>query len=239
VSSLSDDRGLTDIALPDLEALLGLIDRERIRCPVTEAALASHGLEHVFERVRSLGDLDGPTLRTVLRVSIAERRHRPVPRVDLVWTGPEALVSTARDTLVVVRELFESARKNVLIGGYAFDHGKDIFAPLYKAMKDRGVETVIFVNTVEGFLEKNWPFGDPLPEIYSDPRTADAESRVSLHAKCIVVDESKALVTSANFTDRGQTRNIEMGVLIDDSGLATRLVHQWRALIESGLVVRG
>jgi PLD-like domain len=238
VSPLSDDRGLTDIALPDLEALLGLIDRERIRCPVTEAALASHGLEHVFERIASLGDLDGPTLRTVLRVSIAERRHRPVPRVDLVWTGPEALVSTARDTLVVVKELFEGAQKNVLIGGYAFDHGKDIFAPLHKAMKDRGVETVIFVNTVEGFLEKNWPFGEPLPEIYSDPRTADAESRVSLHAKCIVVDESKALVTSANFTDRGQTRNIEMGVLIDDPDLASRLVQQWRGLIESGLVVR-
>jgi hypothetical protein len=27
-----------------------------------------------------------------------------------------------------------------------------------------------------------------------------------------------------------------MGVLIDDPGLATRLVHQWRGLIESGLV---
>jgi PLD-like domain len=238
VSSLSDDRGFTDIALPDLEALLGLIDRERIRCPVTEAALASHGLEHLFERVASLGDLDGATLRTVLRIAIAERRCRPVPRVDLVWTGPEAHVSAARDTLVVVRELFESARKNVLIGGYAFDHGEDIFAPLHEAMKERGVETTIFVNTVKGFLEKNWPFGEPLPEIYSDPRTADPESRVSLHAKWIVVDEAKALVTSANFTDRGQTRNIEMGVLIDDPDFASRLVQQWRGLIESGLVTK-
>jgi phosphatidylserine/phosphatidylglycerophosphate/cardiolipin synthase-like enzyme len=45
-------------------------------------------------------------------------------------------------------------------------------------------------------------------------------------------------VTSANFTDRGQTRNIEMGVLVDDPGLASRLVHQWRGLIESGLVTK-
>ncbi len=235
---MSEDRGLTEVALPDLEALLRLIERERIRPPATEAALASHGLEHVFEHLGTLGRLDAVSLQAVLRIAIAERRYRPVPRVDLVWTGPEALVSTARDTLVVVRELFENAQKSVLIGGYAFDHGKEIFAPLHKVMAERGVETTMFVDSAEGFLEKNWPFGDPLPAIYCDPRTADLEARSSLHAKCIVVDEARALVTSANFTDRGQTRNIEMGVLVDDPGLATRLVHQWRGLIESGLVTK-
>jgi len=49
---------------------------------------------------------------------------------------------------------------------------------------------------------------------------------------------AKALVTSANFTGRGQSRNIEMGILVDAPGLATRLVHQWRGLIESGLVTK-
>ncbi|MGH9319806.1 MAG: DISARM system phospholipase D-like protein DrmC [Vicinamibacteria bacterium] len=229
---------MTEIALPDLEALLRLLELDRIRAPATEAALASHGLEHVFEHLGSLGRLDAVALQAVLRVAIAERRYRPVPRVDLVWTGPEAHVATARDTLVVVRELFENAQRSVLIGGYAFDHGKDIFAPLHVAMAERGVETTIFLNDAVGFLEKNWPFGEPLPAIYCDPRTVEKESRFSLHAKCIVVDEAGALVTSANFTDRGQTRNIEMGVLVDDPGLATRLVQQWRGLIESGLVTK-
>jgi phosphatidylserine/phosphatidylglycerophosphate/cardiolipin synthase-like enzyme len=105
-------------------------------------------------------------------------------------------------------------------------------------MVEKGVETTIFMDSVEGFLEGNWLFGEPLPEIYFDPRTAVAQAKCSLHAKCIVVDEARALVTSANFTDRGQTRNIEMGVLVDDPALATRLVHQWRGLIESGLVTR-
>jgi len=56
------------------------------------------------------------------------------------------------------------------------------------------------------------------------------------HAKCIVVDDREALVTSANFTDRGQTRNIEVGVLIEDSRFASRLAGQWRGLVETGLV---
>ena len=58
----------------------------------------------------------------------------------------------------------------------------------------------------------------------------------SLHAKCIVVDGSTALVTSANFTDRGQTRNIEAGVLVRDRGFAERLASQWIGLIEAKLV---
>ena len=111
---MSEDRSLTEVALPDLEALLRLIERERIRPPATEAALASHGLEHIAEHVGTLRQLDSASLQAVLRVAIAERRYRPVPRVDLVWTGPEALISTARDTLVVVRELFENAEKSVL-----------------------------------------------------------------------------------------------------------------------------
>lgn len=235
---MSATRGLTDIALPDLEALLRNLEHERVRSPLTATALVALGLGHLHEHLGELSKLDASALTVVLRTVIAERRLRPVPRVDLVWTGPEANVSTARDTLVVVRELFESASESVLIGGYRFDHGRELFAPLHKAMKERGVETLIFMDSADDFLEKNWPFGEPLPTLYCDPRTADPQSRFSLHAKCIVVDEVRALVTSANFTDRGQTRNLEMGVLIEDPGVASRLVHQWRGLIESGLVER-
>jgi hypothetical protein len=50
------------------------------------------------------------------------------------------------------------------------------------------------------------------------------------------VDDRFALVTWANFTDRGQTRNIEAGVLVEDRAFASALAAQWRGLIESGLV---
>ncbi len=236
---MTEGRGFTDASLPDLEALLQNLERERVRCPLTETNLVALGLGHLHDALGEIAKLDAATLATVLRIAIAERRLRPVPRIGLVWTGPEAHGSTARDTLVVVREIFEHARKSVLIGGYRFDHGKELFAPLHAVMKERHVETKIFLDDASGFIEKNWPFGEPFPEMYCDPRTADAASRFSLHAKCIVADERKALVTSANFTDRGQTRNLEMGVLIEDGAFASRLVQQWRGLVEAGLLVRG
>jgi phosphatidylserine/phosphatidylglycerophosphate/cardiolipin synthase-like enzyme len=60
----------------------------------------------------------------------------------------------------------------------------------------------------------------------------------SLHAKCTVVDDERTLITSANFTDRGQTRNIEAGVLIEDGAFAEEVSAQWRLLITADLVRR-
>ena len=119
-------------------------------------------------------------------------------------------------------------------------------------MRDHRVETSIYLDVERSkggvdvdeyvraaaarFLTKNWPFGAPFPTLYYDPRTAMPGSVASLHAKCIVVDRTRTLITSANFTDRGQTRNIELGVLIDDVSFAARVAAQWRSLVESGVL---
>ena len=66
-------------------------------------------------------------------------------------------------------------------------------------------------------------------------RTAEPTSTASLHAKCIVVDDRRALVTSANFTSRGQERNVEVGVLVESEKFARELVHQWRNAAEAGV----
>ncbi len=154
---------------------------------------------------------------------------------------------------MVVRELFQSAQKSVLVAGFSFDHGEEILRPLYEAMRDRGVEASLFLDlnafvvpgvlgdpvaaAVASFMAKNWPFGDPKPAVFYDPRTADRSARVSLHAKCVVVDERRALVTSANFTSRGQARNVEVGALVEDPDFAATLVGQWRGLLADGLLV--
>ena len=134
-------RGLTEIALPDLEALLQNLEHQRLRCPLSVTSLLANGLDHLTPHLNDVMNLEAPALEAP-----AERRFRPVPRVELVWTGPEASVSPARDTRVVVRELFESATKTVVIGGYSFTAGEDIFAPLHEGMAERGVHTTMFLD---------------------------------------------------------------------------------------------
>ena len=82
-----------------------------------------------------------------------------------------------------------------------------------------------------------WP-GEKLPELFYDPRSLDLETvkRSSLHAKCIVVDRRTAFVTSANFTEAAQTRNIEVGALIRCDRFAARLAAHFDTLAEAGLL---
>ena len=88
------------------------------------------------------------------------------------------------------------------------------------------------------FFRLMWPFGDPKPAMYFDPRTAEKHSAVSLHAKCVVIDHEYTLITSANFTDRGQTRNLEAGVAIEDRRFAASLERQWLNLVDAEVVIR-
>ncbi len=173
-----------------------------------------------------------------------------MPRLELVWTSKEAGLRPGRDTAVVVRELFARAEKTVLIGGFRFDHGQEILAPLHQAMAERGVDVEIFRRHSEepsrgriptgsrrrrsnGFYARNWPFGPPRPDLCYDPETVVPGAPTSLHAKCLVVDTRVALVSSANFTERGLTRNLEAGV-IEDTTFARRLSEQWLALVDTG-----
>ena len=44
-------------------------------------------------------------------------------------------------------------------------------------------------------------------------------------------------IGSANFTDRGQSRNIEVGAVIEDASFARALASQWRSATAAGVFV--
>jgi phosphatidylserine/phosphatidylglycerophosphate/cardiolipin synthase-like enzyme len=249
-------RALSEVSRAAIEQLASAIERGRIECPLREIELLDEGLGPVARPVLdALGGLDTAGALAVLRAVLAERSYRPPPRLDLVWSGPEARGTTPRDTSLVVRALFEGAEREVLVGGYSFDK-PDILAPLHRAMSERGVRATVFMDIketarsaaladqhaialIDQFFFRVWTFGAPRPTVYWDPRTArPGPPWQSLHAKCIVVDDSRALVTSANFTGRGQDRNIEVGVLIEDRAFASELAAQWRALVAAGVLTR-
>jgi phosphatidylserine/phosphatidylglycerophosphate/cardiolipin synthase-like enzyme len=251
-----DELGLSPVPEPLLRQLAEAVAAGRIACPLAETRLQATGLGPLARTIAPvLAGLDAAATLAVLRVAIAERVHRAPPRISLVWTGPEGNASTANDTALTIRALFAGARRSVVVGGYAFDK-PEILAPLHAVMVAYGVTATFFVDidgeartaaeaeefaneAIRRFLRDVWTFGAPRPEVYYDPRTAmPGPPWASLHAKCVVVDDARALITSANFTDRGQTRNIEAGVLVEDAAFASELAGQWRMLIGAGLVRR-
>lgn len=191
--------------------------------------------------------------------SLAKERsaNGDVSSVELVWTGPEGVQSSSRDTGVVVRELFRSATKSILIAGFAVHRGREIFRQLADRMTEKAdLEVRMFLNIpralrdttltehlvarfARDFRRDHWD-GVRVPEVFYDPRSLvmDERKRTSLHAKCVVVDGATSFVTSANFTEAAQQRNIEVGALIRDSRFSRNLIQQFDTLIESGALVQ-
>jgi phosphatidylserine/phosphatidylglycerophosphate/cardiolipin synthase-like enzyme len=170
----------------------------------------------------------------------AERTIRPRPQLDLVWSGPESAQAQSRDTGQVLRELFESAERHVIIAGFAFWGASTIFDVLHRRalLKQLTIEFFIHLDqtgknqqmTPANFFQYTWPWSDVIPIVHYDARADSDEAQGSMHAKCVVVDDASAFITSANFTSAAQTTNVEVGVLVRDSEFAQRVSAQWRSL---------
>lgn len=218
---------LTCVSTLDLERLHAALVGQRVPFPLSRLSLLGEGLEALSELTTVLNSVGRDGCLAAVAAVIAERR-RTAASPELVWTGPESRRSGARDTAVVLADLFGRATARVLLAGFVFDHAAAVLEPLHAAMA-RGVACRVFADAAaaSAFTRDHWPFGPPFPEVYGflpAPGTF-----ASLHAKCVVVDGRWVLVTSANFTDRGQTRNVEVGVLLDDSNLASLLEAQFAA----------
>ncbi|WP_165251989.1 DISARM system phospholipase D-like protein DrmC [Paludisphaera soli] len=193
-----------------------------------------------------------------LDMIVADRRSRPAleDRIDLVTTGPDVAGVVNRDTSVVVRELFSTATSSVLIAGYAVYQGQKVFRALADRMQERPeLEVRIILDIQRGlgdsssaselvkrfaarFRSHQWPSGRPFPELFFDPRSVEqqAERRTCMHAKCIVVDLHSVFVSSANFTEAAQQRNIEVGLIIRSSQLADRVTLFFSSMISAGFL---
>jgi len=248
---------LSQVSTSMLERLRQELAAGRVKTPVDRASLVGFGIKNQLDALlAALSGHKSAACIAILDVALAERTRRK-PSPELVWTGPEGGASTARDTAVVLKQLFEQARSRVVLAGYSFDHARDVLEPLHRSMCDHGVQAIFFVHIQQAstlrdppdhharqeladFRMKTWPFGPPYPKVYYDKRALiPGPPWCSLHAKCVAVDGKRAFVSSANFTERGQERNIEVGVLIEDRAFAEFLTAQWLGLIDSGLVGEG
>lgn len=250
---------LSPVSTSVLERLRAAIDAGSLETPITRTSLIAFGVRHQLDSISdALSGHSRAACLTILDVALSEREKLARPSPELVWTGPEGHGAAARDTAVVLRELFESARDHVILAGYSFTKAKSLLFPLHETMRSHGVRATFFVDieqpdvptdpperhaeeALADFMRRNWKFGPPYPDLYYDKRAivpAVSHQYQRIHAKCVVVDGERAFVSSANFTMQAQERNIEVGVLLHDNLFASHLANQWLSLIDARLVGR-
>ena len=183
----------------------------------------------------------GPT-RTV--------QHTASGGPQLVWSGPEAS-GPPGNTRRVYEELFGSAKRSLWVVSFGYADGPDVFRRLAQHLDATPRLRVTLVLNVrrpktqkalrrktgarrfaKRFWNKGWP-GKIRPRVYYDPRPIAGETG-KLHAKVVVADEERALITSANLTPAAWDDNIELGLFVRDPALAGGVVAHFERLIELG-----
>jgi phosphatidylserine/phosphatidylglycerophosphate/cardiolipin synthase-like enzyme len=249
------------LSRPALGGLATALDLGRLSFPVYPFSLAPYVPEELcpviaveLNQLRQQG-MSAAHMAYMLKLLAQERTisYQQQDQVNLVWTGPEVLGTESRDTAVVVRELFSSARHSVLIASFAIDQGAkghELFRPLADRMaaspnlsvrmflnvkrqyNDKTPTPILLRQFSENFRQRVWP-GQRLPDVFHDPRSLElsSNSNACLHAKCIVVDEERVFITSANFTEAAHQRNIEAGVLISNQIAARAIRSQFEMLV--------
>jgi phosphatidylserine/phosphatidylglycerophosphate/cardiolipin synthase-like enzyme len=248
----------------DLPPLIAALRSGRLSAPFTATVierLVGHSVSaetvEAIEQLHRIG-FSELQLAAALELILQDRQRRPrlEDAIDLVTSGPEASGLANRDTAVVVRELFANAVESVLVAGYVVFQGHRVFQALADRMHEYPEVTVrMFLDIQRSpgetsadselmrrfaarFRNYDWPKDRPLPLVFYDPRSLEISrhKRSCLHAKCIVVDKKTLFVSSANFTEAAQERNIEVGVLIHSRPLAEQLVRHFDTLLSAGLM---
>ncbi|MGI8962182.1 MAG: DISARM system phospholipase D-like protein DrmC [Bryobacteraceae bacterium] len=243
---------LLDLSQADLRALASALRSGRLTGAFSilglQRLLGSHasiGLAEWLTRMSNTGC--GLESMAAWLEAFAEALHDRTPveqAIQLVTTAPPGSAAVHRDTSVVVQDLFRRAQKSVLVSTYGIYGGREIFQSLAERMHaNPGLAVNIFANIdtkpsnpgtaneivsrfVQHFRQHHWPDLSRMPILYYDIRSIEQDPFESavLHSKCIVIDGEETLVTSANFTEAAQRRNVEVGLLVKSQTVAGQIL---------------
>ncbi|MCW1924256.1 DISARM system phospholipase D-like protein DrmC [Luteolibacter arcticus] len=175
----------------------------------------------------------------------------------LVITGPaipgEQILSTGSRFI----EIVQHAKRELMLATFALYQGDQILAPIHEAMeRNHGLEVTLILNIPRRygdttlseeiiasfrneFFGKHWPWPER-PKVYFSPASLHltVAERSSMHGKFLIADEERCFITSANFTEAAQRRNIEVGVELSGSLEPTKLSGYFKSLIREGKLTR-
>jgi len=199
----------------------------------------------------------GAAVAAVLDARHGERR----PPVQVVSTQPGVAESGFRSTPSVLRQMFRSAKREVVLAGYRLT-SKELLKELWRRPSE-ALDVQLYLHLDPGldvfgrkqdwpadvdgypgrwwrrFLSDLWPEGAQPPRGWYSPLTLrpGEDGWRSMHIKSAVIDRRWWFVSSANFTDRALDRNFELGVAIDDESVAERVLRHFEGLARDGAFV--
>jgi len=145
--------------------------------------------------------------------------------IEIVATTPVSFNAKTRKTHPVVQELISGAMRSILLTGYSISEYSEEIFKLVDIKSKQGIVVELFVNKYEAIKSV---LGDiehincRFFKVYEYSCKAD-DKMAALHAKTIVIDGEKTLISSANLSYHGLEGNIEIGALISSREKAAQV----------------
>jgi phosphatidylserine/phosphatidylglycerophosphate/cardiolipin synthase-like enzyme len=203
---------------------------------------ATPGAGTVLDALSAVDRSTGLAYLTGLAAGYAQRAAEV--SLETVWSGPGSHHVPVRATAAVLADLVREARQELLLMTYSARPHQELNDALRAAVR-RDVAVNIVVETLQGAgsaLSGDEPYqaftGVPGIQLWHWPTSQRAEPGAKMHAKLAVADRCVLLVTSANLTQSGVTKNIEAGLLIRGGSAPLRAAEHVDALRSTGILTR-
>lgn len=150
---------------------------------------------------------------------------KKIEHAELVLTAPDSFRVKTSKTKETLRKLIENTKKSLTITGYSVsDYFADMLDIIIKKSQ-QGVYVRLYVNDIEkqkDVLDRLIAYRSRFLQVYEYQKQED-DKMAALHAKLLVSDVKKSLVSSANLSYHGMQGNIEMGFLIESHDKAKQI----------------
>jgi cardiolipin synthase len=189
-------------------------------------------------------DIDAKALALAIQASANTARKASIEEsVEIAWTGPSTEVVPLRRVDQVFYELVEWAQSEVIVVAYAAYKAERALDALRDA-SERGV-CVLFIVELSRAIGGKLTFDGldgireqvPSASVFYWPLSKRPRNKAdqygAMHVKCLVADNKRALVSSANLTDYALEMNMELGLLVQGE-LPSRLAEHFNQLIVRG-----
>lgn len=186
--------------------------------------------------------LPGTAVGLALRSAANVHQHTRSRRTTLAISGPSSPSVPVRLTSSVIVEVIRAAHHHLLVVSFAAYGVAEVLRELVAAA-GRGVhiDLVLEEAHADGGALRGQAGAAAAFSILRDQATfwhwpahqrpTSGNSRAALHAKLVAADTSTALISSANLTDRAMSTNLEVGVVLRDPDVVSRLVAHFTALM--------
>jgi len=194
--------------------------------------------------LRALEDLEIPLKKALIETWSElirdESKNKIPPLLCLTGINPEGYSTRVSDTFQTFLKLVGEAKQKITIIGYQFTDGnKNLIEALENRMLSDKIEINVLTDHIKSFEKNNQKFllkwlknMDLRFNLYSYEHPDEKEI---MHIKCMLVDNDRTYLGSANFSYHGSKKNLELGIVLADEKINNTIESIYQNIIKGDI----